>query len=231
MGINLHVWSYTSEGGFKSRTEPRQRPGDSPGMSNLYIYRSLIALLLLCYFALECIGDEDSHGTDVSWPMQHHPPNSNFVRSEVYESFMKDCAKRYAADLCEQNDRDRINLNARQPALQMNFTNTGYAVVSVPPQAREILERFWRTNGEGNKFLQREYWEHGSIYTNHWESPTYQVEFPEGDDRQIVMEQVQSVLETWSKTPLVPTSTYGVRVYTNGSILSPHIDRYVVERC
>lgn len=47
--------------------------------------------------------------------------------------------------------------------------------------------------------------------------------------RRTIVEQVQSVLERWTGVPLQPTSMYGIRSYSNGSILAPHIDRYVFD--
>jgi hypothetical protein len=190
------------------------------------------------------------YGTEVSWPMQHsvvnHPtrqhqhsddnPDASLVllqqqqQRERYQTFMAGCAKRYGSDRCTANDDDRIQLNARQPPLQHNFTSTGYAVVTLPTQAWGALERFWRKRviGQHHKAT-REHWEHGSIYTNHWESPTFHVPLVEQEPalHEKLVEQVQTVLEKWAKTPLIPTSTYGIRVYTNGSILTPHVDRYV----
>jgi prolyl 4-hydroxylase len=46
--------------------------------------------------------------------------------------------------------------------------------------------------------------------------------------RRTIVEQVQSVLERWTGVPLQPTSMYGIRSYSSGSILAPHIDRYVL---
>ena len=46
-------------------------------------------------------------------------------------------------------------------------------------------------------------------------------------NRQTMIDQVQSILEQWTGVPLQFTSMYGIRSYTNHSILAPHIDRYV----
>jgi prolyl 4-hydroxylase len=46
--------------------------------------------------------------------------------------------------------------------------------------------------------------------------------------RRTIVEQVQSVLERWTGVPLLPTSMYGIRSYSSGSILAPHIDRCVL---
>jgi hypothetical protein len=173
-----------------------------------------------------------------------------------YETFMAGCAASYGRARCAQSEHDRLLLNARQPAQQYkNFTSTGYAVVPVPAVAYDALTRFWSkkqgpTSGRGgggksdqlpeptdewwkqqrgDSNAQKEYWEYGSVYTNHWEAPTYHV--PIDDElslRETVVESVQTVLEKWTGTPLLPTSMYGIRIYTKGSILTPHVDRYVL---
>jgi prolyl 4-hydroxylase len=38
-------------------------------------------------------------------------------------------------------------------------------------------------------------------------------------------EEARSTIEEWTGMELVPTSMYGIRVYTEGAILSPHVDR------
>lgn len=35
----------------------------------------------------------------------------------------------------------------------------------------------------------------------------------------------QEILQEWTDEDLEPTSMYGIRVYTNGAILLPHVDR------
>jgi hypothetical protein len=213
-----------------------------------------------CCYAVT-VGDNDSdrisYGTEVSWPMQHHLYNDdddNAVTNakknhdqdapismtmilqaqqrQRYDDYMAGCAQIYGNELCNTNDHDRIQLNAVQPARQhQNFTSTGYAVVPVPTMAWDALERFWLAKGQDRWQRNQEYWEHGSIYTNHWVAPTYHVPIDDDDEdkqvRNTLVESVQTVLEKWSGTPLLFSSTYGVRVYTQNSILAPHIDRYV----
>jgi len=38
-------------------------------------------------------------------------------------------------------------------------------------------------------------------------------------------DSAQTILEEWTDEDLEPTSLYGIRVYTNNSILLPHVDR------
>ena len=66
---------------------------------------------------------------------------------------------------------------------------------------------------------------------NHWEAPSYLVNF---EDRSLrngmrirgeIRKTVQDILEDWVKLKLSSTSVYGVRIYTEGAILTPHVDR------
>ena len=72
----------------------------------------------------------------------------------------------------------------------------------------------------------------GNTYTNSWESPTYMVSVDDkrlrGSGTQLkrkLWDATQSILEEWTDEDLQPTSLYGIRVYTNNSILLPHVDR------
>ena len=78
---------------------------------------------------------------------------------------------------------------------------------------------------------------------NHWKAPSQVLLLhdPDHDDhdhdddsyglttaqRQLLLRQVQSVLETWTGVSLIPTFLYGIRIYREGNILAPHVDRYV----
>jgi hypothetical protein len=81
-----------------------------------------------------------------------------------------------------------------------------------------------------------------NLHMNHWVAPTKILYLdPPVQSRHIptpppqmsisnihtMMDQIQSVLEQWTGVPLQFTSMYGIRSYTNHSILTPHIDRYV----
>jgi prolyl 4-hydroxylase len=140
---------------------------------------------------------------------------------------MGGCYTAYGDEVCDRNDEERIAINAAQPAAMRNYTSAGYAKVEAPAQAFRAVRRFWERHDVES--LPREKWDAGNIYTNHWEAETKVL--PIGDlqesAKQNLVEEVQTVLERWSGVPLIPTSLYGIRVYTKGSILAPHVDRYV----
>lgn len=79
---------------------------------------------------------------------------------------------------------------------------------------------------------EREVWSTGNIYVNHWKSPTYMVSVENTNLRgggiglkRKIWQAVQPVIEEWTGMELQPTSQYGIRIYTEGAILSPHVDR------
>lgn len=92
-----------------------------------------------------------------------------------------------------------------------------------------MLVDFWESN-EGEEEAER--WPAGNTYVNHWDSPTYMLPLANPklkgggkDIQRTVLDSVQQALQAWTGQSLVFTSLYGVRVYKEGAILSPHIDR------
>jgi prolyl 4-hydroxylase len=81
----------------------------------------------------------------------------------------------------------------------------------------------------------QEIWDSSNTYVNHWQAPTSMLDVSRDDpnisnrlshqDRWDLVKGIQAVLEAWTKSPLVLTSLYGIRVYHEGSILAPHVDR------
>ena len=72
----------------------------------------------------------------------------------------------------------------------------------------------------------------GNIYVNHWEAPTYMVSIEDTSLRgggkalkKKVWDEAKKVVEEWTQMELKPISQYGIRVYTEGAILNPHVDR------
>ena len=161
----------------------------------------------------------------------------NQQQHHTYVEFMDGCARAYSKNLCQSSEEDRVAMNAQQPLWQRNYTSSGFVKVLAPPQSFQALLNFWNTHysqDEHNNCLVDEAWPNGNIYTNHWKVPTKALlvdsanpDRPKLDvrvRRQLVQE-VQTVLEDWSGVPLVATTVYGIRAYSRGSILVPHVDR------
>ncbi|GKY95393.1 hypothetical protein MPSEU_000500900 [Mayamaea pseudoterrestris] len=204
------------------------------------MYRSSSLLFLSTFFVLvfaesEVLNDaedESRYGVDYSWPM-HHGAHANALshddsllpRPIAYQRFMKGCYEHYSKELCIRNEEERIAHNLRQPMQQTNFTSAGYAKMKVPTQAFNILRAYWNYHNVSQARM--ELWDAGNVYVNHWHVPTTIVPLDSLSlaNRRIVADQLKSVLEQWTQTTLVPTSTYGIRVYHRGALLSPHVDR------
>lgn len=118
--------------------------------------------------------------------------------------------------------------------LVQNYTTLGFHKVRAPPEMMTILSKFWKrqftslTNDHDVDIinsLPNEIWSRGDTYTNHWSSPTKLVSLTDSPSRKILWESSKTILEQWTGVQLSPSSMYGVRIYTNGSVLAPHVDR------
>lgn len=101
--------------------------------------------------------------------------------------------------------------------------------VRAPTHVRELLSEYWEKNKQHKK---EEQWGVGNVYTNHWEAPTYMVSVEDGNLRgggsklkSAIWDAAKSTIEQWTGMELKSTSMYGIRMYTEGAILNPHVDR------
>lgn len=101
--------------------------------------------------------------------------------------------------------------------------------IRAPERVRQLLTDYWERNKHNKK---TENWPAGNIYTNHWSSPTYIVSVEDNNLRggglnmkQAVWDAAKGTIEQWTGMELKPISQYGIRVYTEGAILNPHVDR------
>ena len=101
--------------------------------------------------------------------------------------------------------------------------------IRAPKEVMDLLTRHWETNKVNMK---EEQWPVGSIYVNYWEAKTYMVSVEDTKLRgagatlkEKVWDAAKSTIEQWTGMELKPTSMYGIRMYTEGAVLSPHADR------
>jgi len=131
---------------------------------------------------------------------------------------------------CNEAERDRLEMNLNQPKQMGNYTHSGYAKVHTPTNVLQLLKKFWDQN---QRFSWPEFWNDGNTYVNHWEVPTMLLDIGRKDvpnpftskEYEIIVKSVQDILESWTNQRLVLTSAYGIRLYEEGSILAPHVDR------
>jgi len=93
----------------------------------------------------------------------------------------------------------------------------------------KLIDEFWKANHFKGK---EEIWGEGNTFLNHWESPSYLVSV---DDKKLrgsgpelkeaIWGAAAATLETWTEQELQPCSLYGIRVYGDGAVMMPHVDR------
>lgn len=97
-----------------------------------------------------------------------------------------------------------------------------------------LLANFWGNNTSPSTIhsIEDEQWPAGNTYTNHWASPTKMLNIQDlslkgsGETlRSMIWDGTKIILKQWTGVELSPTSLYGVRVYTDGAVLAPHVDR------
>ena len=152
-------------------------------------------------------------------------------RQKVYVKHVDDCRKNYPekSNMCDVYEYDRILMNQRQPQSMQNYTTDAFKKIKAPDHIVQLVTSFWETN-KLNQVKER--WPDGNTYTNSWEASTYMVSVDDtklrGSGSQLkrkLWSETQDILEEWTNEDLEPTSLYGIRVYTNNSILLPHVDR------
>jgi prolyl 4-hydroxylase len=92
----------------------------------------------------------------------------------------------------------------------------------------KLLKAHWVRN---EKYRKDEVWSTGNTYVNSWASPTYMVSVEDPNLRggsrlkELIWDAAKTTIEEWTGMELRPTSMYGIRVYTDGAVLNPHVDR------
>lgn len=186
------------------------------------------------------------YGLDCSFPIHSHliQCNSTYIfggidKQKYYNQYMNNCRNYYNNSTlfesfngykCDNTEKHRIQQNIRQPQSILNYTNTGYYKMNVPNELFRLIYQFWKTNQNNGMIQEIKYI--GNTYTNHWESLLYLMNINNitliGGGKLLeyrIIESIQSIMEEWTGTTESFTSIHGIRKYTNGAILSPHIDR------
>ena len=179
-------------------------------------------------------GQDADYGVDCSFPIHSTTWRCGDLlgnREKIYEDFMQGCRTYNGkqANRCDSTEEQRIEMSLRQPQSMVNYTSTGFKKVRAPKVLSDLLAAHW----EMNKHLKtEEVWFAGNTYTNHWEAPTYMVAVENSKLRgagfqlkERLWEAVKSTIEEWTGMEQKATSMYGIREYTSGALLSPHVDR------
>ena len=159
-------------------------------------------------------------------------------KQDLYNEFIKGCdaaveEKEGRSAFCTFGERTRFEMNALQPSSCYNYTKAGYAKTKAPPELYAEIKEFFDTNRDNSRIE----WKDITVYHNTWDSPPTFIDLQKnmGLTRRIES-VVQPILEEWTGQKLRPVSSYGIRLYHNNSILTPHVDRMplvtsVISKC
>lgn len=154
-----------------------------------------------------------------------------------YETFMSQCReanrnpKRPPVDRsrCDESEAGRIRMNLMQPQSMINYTSFGVKKVRAPGKLMTLLTKFWEDN---RNLAYPEDWAEGNTYTNNFLTPSYMLaiensDLPGGGKtlQKMVWDAAVDTIQKWTGQNLQPSSLYGIRVYKEGAILAPHVDR------
>lgn len=153
----------------------------------------------------------------------------------VYDESMEGCHKTYDSKYqrCASNERDRIAMNLRQPRSMTNYTEIGFKKIMAPKHMFDLISDFWEKNKDGiMDDSRKEQWPAGNTYTNHWKAPTYITSVENSGLRgggsklkQKLWDAARETIQEWTGEELTQCSLYGIRTYSEGSILASHVDR------
>jgi len=160
------------------------------------------------------------------------PTNENKRRwQQRYKYFFTGC-KKYSFDIeqsdtdsrkCVDNEIKRVDFNLYQPATMKNFTEIGFQKLTIPKRLHEDVNEFNLLQPPTMNYYEK--WPIGNTHVNHWSSPTYMVQIPQ-DLKDSIIDAVTPLVQQFLgiKEEVMVTSMYGIRMYSNGAIISPHVD-------
>eukprot|EP00624_Nannochloropsis_granulata_P007380 evm.model.NODE_7421_length_28612_cov_28.772577.11 len=115
----------------------------------------------------------------------------------------------------------RLKQNEAQPPTVRTFTDVGFRKQRIPANLLRHLQEFHEQNEDKRA---DEGWNEDDLHVNFYESMTTVVAL-DHKMRELVFGTIKPILESWvGGEKLVPTSTYGIRRYYNGSVLRDHVD-------
>jgi hypothetical protein len=170
-----------------------------------------------------------------------------------YVEYMMGCYEQYDVKSCRDQEAVRIQRNHNQPKMvPTNYTTTGYSKVKAPVDVYNILREYWDRHSTTHLQLEP-YMEtnHVHVETNHWSAPTkvlhmntlhmnsdvstmthaqQSLPYMSLSHHRTMIEQVRTILQQWigNGISLQFSSMYGIRSYTNHTIIASHVDRYVI---
>jgi len=184
----------------------------------------LVSTILLCCLS---ILNAEQYGVDVSFPIHNMLPHKAW-QAQRYDRMMQGCYSTYSESECSRVEMQRIEQNNEQARTQHNYTQLGFGLARTPTLAWEAIKTFYNKNKDRQH---QERWPRGNTYTNHWDSTTSFISVEEASDggsaqlKEKIWNGVKPIIEEWIGQKIYPTSQYGIRLYSSGSVLSTHVDR------
>ncbi|KAJ8599961.1 hypothetical protein CTAYLR_002848 [Chrysophaeum taylorii] len=168
------------------------------------------------------------HGVDWSFPMHHASPPFS-PGAAAYGEFLEGCAKAFSMKSCKATEEQRMEMNREQAKRQRNYTSLGFGRIRAPEAAYAPARAFWEAFRERASV---ETWPPGNTYTNNWAAASKMVSLEDGRfqplglrTKRAIWDGLKPTLEAWTGAKLKATSLYGIRVYSEGAVLNPHLDR------
>lgn len=152
-------------------------------------------------------------------------------KKSPYDELLQGCKShyRFRGGACQATEVDRVEMNKRQPPSMQNYTDLGFKKIKAPPEIFAVIKEFWDKNHDKQT---PENWNPGNTYTNHWKSPTTMIAVENSKLRggglylkNKIWSLAKDTLQQWTGEELTACSLYGIRVYTEGSVLATHVDR------
>lgn len=201
--------------------------------------RKLYGLILCVLHHLLAVNSElnslnqEIYDYDTSWAIKSKVLSNRLGdKQSFYNAFIEGCheaagSPKKAKAVCDGGETFRIRMNNLQPMSMRNYTKLGFSKIRAPPETFKLINDFWQKYKEKNQSE----WHSVNTYHNMWESPPNLINIQEpsqGGGQALtfdIWESARQTLEEWTGMHLSPCSIWGIRIYSNNSILAPHVDR------
>lgn len=173
---------------------------------------------------------------DASWAIRSRTLSTMLGSDKqvLYDKYIRDCKEaaiaRYKTTAsCVTDEEYRLDMNRYQPSSVRNYTQMGYKKIRAPAELFQLIQTFYMEN-KGNDEVE---WPGINTYHNMWEVPPTILHINQNKHKgggislqNKIWEMAKNILQEWTGQELSPVSLYGIRLYHNGSILAPHVDRF-----
>lgn len=173
---------------------------------------------------VDLASDPPQYGVDCSYPIHYGIDRKACPYFyDQYQKLMQGCYKLYSRAECDANEKSRLQMNLDQARAQHNYTEIGFKHIRAPKGVWEPLIEFYEKYKSKKKM---EKWYSGATIVNTWDAPSYMVSFEDPEFKggmlikQKIWDGVRPVIEDWVGHKIQPTSLYGIRLYTGGSVLA-----------